>query len=60
MAKTTKVGVSIGVTKNLGNYNSFKADAWKEIEVHDGDDEAEVYAKAWAEVEAQLESQLPD
>ncbi len=60
MAKTTKIGVSLGVTKNLGNYNSFKCDAWKEVELQDGDVEADVWQASWDEVEAQVDANTPD
>lgn len=52
------IWVSIGLTKNLGNYESLKLDAGKKQTLKDDDDPKKVWAEMWAEVEAQLEDRL--
>lgn len=50
------IWVSIGVTKNLGNYESFRIDAGARL-VGDPNDES-LWTELWAKVEAQVEEKL--
>jgi hypothetical protein len=58
MAKVKEIYVEASFTKNLGNYQSFKPTAGVTITLEPGDDEAEVYKKAWDLVGDQVEEQL--
>ena len=55
-----KIGASMGVTKNLGNFNSVRVDAWASREVKVGADREALWAEIWAEIEGQLEAQLDE
>lgn len=55
--KNNKISVSIGITKNLQNYESLRLDATVTEEVNDVDD-PEAWAKLWKLVDDQLEAQL--
>lgn len=44
--KVKSVTVSMGVTVNLGNYESFRMDVSEEIEIYEGEDPEEAYASA--------------
>jgi len=55
--ESSKVWVSIGVTKNLGNYESFRLDAGAQSANEDPLDD-EVWNKLWAKVEAEIEKKL--
>lgn len=59
--KTTKgtIGASIGITKNLGNYESLKLDARADAEVEDIHD-PEAWQEVWDEIEAQLEAKVTE
>lgn len=60
MAKDDSVNtiwVSLGMTKNLGNYESARIDAGARVVVDDIEDE-EAWADLWAKVDAQIEKQL--
>jgi len=39
----SKVGLSVGITMNLGNYESARVDAWGELSVNDGDNPKDVF-----------------
>jgi hypothetical protein len=54
-----QIWVSIGVTKNTGNYESFRIDAGVTSVVEDVHDEAE-WAAVWTEVDEQVASQLKE
>ena len=63
MAKSSEdsVGASIGITKNLGNYESMRIDAWANRSLDDPsnkDHVAEKWAEVWEEIEGQIEAQL--
>ncbi len=53
------IWVSVGITKNLGNYESFRIDGGVSAEVDDINDE-EAWTRLWNLVDAQLEEQLRD
>lgn len=50
------IWVSIGVTKNLGNYESFRIDAGARL-IGDPSDDA-LWDNLWAKVEAEVEEKL--
>ena len=52
------VWVSVGLTKNLGNYESLKRDAGGKRTVKPGEDKNQVWNDLWDEVEKQLEERL--
>lgn len=52
------VGVSLGITRNLGNFNSLRFDAWASSEVKEGEDREAVFDRLWAEVDAEIEEKL--
>lgn len=54
------VGVSLGITRNLGNYNSLRIDAWASDPVKEGETKEEVYDRLWAVVDAELEEKLAE
>ena len=58
-ANGNTVWVSIGITKNLGNYESFRIDAGASEEVDDVNNE-ETWKRLWNLVDQQLEDQLRD
>lgn len=55
---TDKVMVSRGFTRNLGNFESARYDAWMETEVRDGETEQEAYDRAKAFVESNLTADI--
>ena len=52
------VWVSIGVTKNLGNYESMRLDAGAKISGDPSNDE--LWSKLWDTVDGQIESKLAE
>lgn len=62
MAKSAEnsIGVSVGITKNLGNFNSLKLDAWQTAVLADGEDVKKAYETLWREVKKELEAQLDE
>lgn len=59
MDKDNKVELwaSVGITKNLGNYESLRLDAGARITASSADDE-QAWANLWEVVDAQIESKL--
>ena len=57
--KDGKIWVSLGITKNLGNYESLRLDAGAEIrtDVVDNDNEWE---RLWQKVDEQIEQRLSE
>tara|TARA_Y100001949_G_C15977476_1_gene326839 strand:+ start:817 stop:1017 length:201 start_codon:yes stop_codon:yes gene_type:complete len=57
--KDGKIWVSLGITKNLGNYESLRLDAGAEIrtDVVDNDNEWE---RLWQKVDEQIEQKLSE
>ena len=58
MAKFKEINVSAKFTKNLGNYQSFTAEAGATLVLEDGDDVTKVYETAWDTVGEQVGEQL--
>jgi hypothetical protein len=59
MSDKVKVWASIGITKNLGNYESLRLDAGAELYV-DSVDEKEAWQKLWDSIDAQIEAKLQE
>jgi len=53
------IWVSAGVTKNMGDFNSFRIDAGVSAEVDDVNDE-ENWKKLWTLIDDQLDEQMKD
>lgn len=49
---------SVGITKNLGNYESLRIDAGARYTVDFNVDKDEAWKSLWEEVQAQIEQQL--
>ncbi len=49
---------SVGITKNLGNYESLRIDAGARVTVNGPSEKDEAWKNLWAEVQAQIEEQL--
>lgn len=56
--KVKEINVSIKFTKNLGNYQSFTAEAGAIAVVEDGEMVHDVYNNMWAVVKEQVSSQI--
>lgn len=52
-----EIWASIGVTKNLGNYESLRLDAGAKTKASSTDDE-DAWNKLWASIDAQIEAKL--
>lgn len=59
MSDKVKVWASIGITKNLGNYESLRLDAGAELYV-DSVDEQVSWQKLWDAIDAQIEAKLQE
>jgi hypothetical protein len=57
--KEGKIWVSIGITKNLGNYESLRLDAGAEIKTGRVDDQRE-WELLWDKVDEQIEAKLSE
>lgn len=55
----TEISASIGITKNLGNYESLRLDAGARTAAKSLDD-AEAWAKLWEAIDAQIEAKLQE
>ena len=63
MAKSSDnntIWVSVGLTKNIGNYESLRLDAGASKIIEAGDDRLAVYKEIWQEVQDQIEGQLKE
>jgi hypothetical protein len=49
---------SVGITKNLGNYESLRIDAGARVTVDPLGDKEESWKNLWEDVQAQIEAQL--
>lgn len=58
MPKVEKITLSLGETRNLGNFESFRVEVTVEVRVEDGDKVADVYDKLSKTVRARLEDEL--
>lgn len=56
--RLTEIRVGIRYTKNLGNYESFTAEAGATVAVEPQDDENAVFAPAWEVVKAEVRRQI--
>lgn len=54
-----EIWASIGVTKNLGNYESLRLDAGARTKASSTEDEA-AWTKLWASIDAQIEAKLQE
>ncbi len=53
-----RIKASVGITKNIGNYESVRLDAGAEDDVQPGSDEAQAWVDLWKSVQDQIEEQL--
>lgn len=53
-----EIFVSIRFTKNLGNYQSFVAEAGTTVTLEPGESAEDIYPKVWAEVKGQVTTQI--
>lgn len=51
------VTLAIGITENLGNYNSLRIDVQQSSKQQPGESLDELYTRVWAKVEAELEAE---
>jgi hypothetical protein len=56
--KITSVSASFGFTKNLGNYQTLRADATVTAEVETGESAEEVFSKIFQEAKNQVKTQV--
>lgn len=56
----TRIRVSEGITKNLGDFNSFRYDASVELDVEAGETVEEAYERAYALANAEVEKRLTE
>lgn len=49
---------SVGITKNLGNYESLRIDAGARVSIAAFADKDEAWKNLWLEVQSQIEEQL--
>ena len=59
MARKGTISVTVGLTRNLGNYQSLRIDAGLTLDSEDVLSDEE-WAQAWAKVEAEVESRLSE
>lgn len=52
-----EIWASVGITKNLGNYESLRLDAGARVTASSAEDE-KAWAKLWDVVDSQIESKL--
>jgi len=57
MQSEVEIWASIGITKNLGNYESLRLDAGARIKASSENDE-EAWANLWSAVDEQIEAKL--
>jgi hypothetical protein len=55
----TEIWASIGITKNLGNYESLRLDAGARTVAKTLED-ADAWAKLWESIDAQIEAKLQE
>jgi hypothetical protein len=54
MAKVTEVGVTLGMTLNIGNFESMRIDAECKMMLEPEDTPESAYSAAWAHVQNQI------
>lgn len=52
-----EVTLSLGLTENLGNYNSLRIDVQQRSKQQPGETLDELYARVWRTIEAQIEAE---
>lgn len=57
--KGTEIWASLGITKNLGNYESLRLDAGARTHATSLDDK-EAWAKLWDSIDSQIEAKLQE
>lgn len=57
--KGTEIWASLGITKNLGNYESLRLDAGARTHAASLDDK-EAWAKLWDSIDSQIEAKLQE
>ena len=57
--KGTEIWASLGITKNLGNYESLRLDAGARTQASSLDDQ-EAWAKLWESIDSQIEAKLQE
>lgn len=55
---SNEITVSVGLTKNLGNYESLRIDASARKVLVDGENRDDAWKNLWDEVQDQIEGQL--
>lgn len=55
----TEIWASLGITKNLGNYESLRLDAGARTAAKSLDD-ADAWAKLWDSIDSQIEAKLQE
>jgi hypothetical protein len=55
----TEIWASVGITKNLGNYESLRLDAGARVTASSVEDE-EAWNKLWSIVDSQIEAKLQE
>ena len=59
MEEKSEIWASIGITKNLGNYESLRLDAGARVTTSSVDSD-EDWKKLWDQIDAQLEARLSE
>lgn len=54
MAKLTQITVSVGFTKNVGNFQTIRADASVTLELELNDDPSKVFRQGWQQAAEQV------
>lgn len=60
MAQVKEIRVNVGLTLNLGNYESARLDAGVTMDIKEGDDPKKVYEEAWKICEEEIQPQARD
>ncbi|MAF59644.1 hypothetical protein CL631_02225 [bacterium] len=58
--KAKEVWVSVGLTLNLGNYESARLDAGMTVPIEEGEEYEDGFKKAWDATLAEIETQAKD
>lgn len=53
-----RIRVQVGVTRNLGDFNSLRLDAAIETDVRTGETVDEAFERAWAKADEQVDAKL--
>lgn len=60
LVQADRVSVSLGVTKNLGDYNSLKVDAFYSTSVKPDESIEEAYSRSWAIADEQVSNTVDE